>query len=290
MSNKLLKSSGDCSIGAVDQDRASLPDEVIIPKDDKNHLEITRQQRARAKQMESLQILAGGVAHDLNNLLGPVLGYADLILMEVSRNSIIAERVEKIYKAAESAASLIQDLQILSQDGDYDMTPIDFNDVIRAYLDSPGYLRQLELRPDIDLVTCLGEPIPMIHGSAFHLSKVIANCTAHAFEVMPSGGRIEIDTSGGYLDKLRGGYENIEAGEYITFRIVDSGPGLEPKLLHQIFEPYFLKKNTDIKGSGLGLPVIYRIVKDHSGYYDIFSEMGKGTEIVLYFPACAKPG
>ena len=238
----------------------------------------------RAERMESLGILAGGVAHDLNNMLGPMVGYSDLLLMKLDEHDPIRKQVQRIGKSAQDAADVIQDLLTLARRGRYEMTPTNLNDVVERYLDSPGFNQLAESRPTIQVTTRLDRSLPNFMGSAPHLHKAIMNLVVNAFDAMPNGGSLVIETAQQHLERLIGGYEGIEPGDYVILRVGDTGIGIDPKDCGKIFEPYYSKKKMGASGSGLGLAVVYGIVKDHKGYYDIFSTIGQGAEFVIYLP------
>jgi signal transduction histidine kinase/CheY-like chemotaxis protein len=243
-----------------------------------------RDKLERAERMESLGILAGGVAHDLNNMLGPLVGYPELILMKLSENSPVHKQVQRIAKAAQEAADVVQDLLTLARRGRYEMVPTDLNEIVLAYLDSPSFAGLTEKHPDVAVKLKLDRAISKILGSAPHLSKVFMNLIVNAFDAMPEGGELTVETSQQYLESLENGYDKVEPHDYARFCVRDTGMGIDPKDLDKIFEPYYSKKKMGTSGSGLGLSVVYGVVKDHRGYYDILSTVGKGTEFVLYFP------
>jgi len=238
----------------------------------------------KAERMEALGILAGGVAHDLNNMLGPLVGYPELILMKMPQDSPLRKQVACIGHAAQEAADVVQDLLTLARRGRYEMVPTNLNSIIEAYIDSPGYNQLIESHTNISVIVRLDPDLQHISGSTPHLSKVVMNFVINAFEAMPDGGTLTIETSQCYLDKLHGGHEKIPCGEYVILKIRDTGQGVEAKDLEKIFEPYYSKKKMGRSGSGLGLSVVYGVIKDHKGYYDIFSKVGAGTEFVVYLP------
>lgn len=254
---------------------------------EKHRLEL-QEQLERAQRMESLGILAGGVAHDLNNILGPLVGYPELMLLKLPEDSPLRKQVQRIGNSAKEAADVIQDLLTLARRGRLEMSPLNINDVIDAYLDSSGFVILKEEHSDISVKLKLDNTIANINGSCPHLSKVIMNLIVNAFEAMPEGGTITIETSQKHIEKLLGGYDKIKQREYIFLKIRDTGTGVKQDDIGRIFEPYYSKKKMGSSGSGLGLSVVYGIVKDHNGYYDIFSKVGEGTEFVLYFPVCNK--
>lgn len=246
-----------------------------------------REELERAERMRSLGVLAGGVAHDLNNMLGPLVGYPELILMRLPEDSPLRKQVQRIGSAAKQAASVVQDLLTLARRGRYEMVPTDLNAVIDAYLDTPGYTKLSETRSNVTVSTSLDRSIGNISGSSPHLSKVIMNLVVNAFDAMPDGGRLNISTRQQRLDRLPSGYDKIQEGAYTVVAIEDSGTGIDPDDIEKIFEPYYSKKTMGTSGSGLGLSVVYGVVKDHKGYYDVVSELGKGATFLLYFPVSA---
>lgn len=238
----------------------------------------------RVQRMESLAILAGGVAHDLNNLLGPVVAYPDLILMRLPDDSPVRDDVETIARSAQQAVDVIQDLLTLARRGRYEMKALNLNDVVQSYLKSPSYHEQMVRHSNVEVACNLSPSIDPILGSSTHLLKAIMNLIVNAFDAMNAGGKLTITTSQQRISKLLGGYDRIETGEYILLSIADTGTGIDQKDISKIFEPYYSRKTMGRSGTGLGLAVVYGIVKDHGGYYDVFSEIGRGTEFVLYLP------
>jgi len=243
----------------------------------------------RAEKMESLGILAGGVAHDLNNMLGPLVGYADLLLMKLEEENPIRKQVERIGKSAQDAADVIQDLLTLARRGRYEMVPTDINEVIESFLDSAAFSHLKRSRPTITVDWQPDTDLPSTMGSASHLYKAVMNLVINAYDAMPNGGSVTIRTSQRHLTKLTSGYGGIVEGDYIVLEVEDSGMGIPPDELDKIFEPYYSKKKMGTSGSGLGLAVVYGIIKDHKGYYDIFSKVGRGSKFVLYLPVSTDP-
>ncbi len=245
-----------------------------------------KDQLERADRMKSLGVLAGGVAHDLNNMLGPLVGYPDLILHQLPADSPLRRQIKLIGDSAQSAADVIQDLLTLARRGRYEMQPLNVNELVSRYLESPGFEKLVALHPEIKVAVNLDSHLSSITGSSPHLSKAVMNLIVNAFDAMPDGGSLTIATGSVYLERLPSGYEDINAGDYISITVKDTGQGIDPDCIDKIFEPYYSKKKMGTSGSGLGLSVVYGVVKDHRGYYDIVSEVGRGAEFVLYLPAC----
>ncbi len=237
--------------------------------------------------MEALGILAGGVAHDLNNMLGPLVGYPELMLMQLPDDSPLRKKLQIMAKSAGDAAAVIQDLLTLARRGRCELTPTNLNDVIENFLESPAYNTLSTGRPNVRLELSLDKSISNILGSEPHLAKVIMNLVGNAYEAMAEGGILAVRTVQSYVTSLRCGFDKIAPGEYISFSVSDTGVGIPKADMKRIFEPYFSRKKMGKSGSGLGLSIVYGIVKDHKGYYDVISEEGEGTEFVLHFPVAS---
>jgi len=240
----------------------------------------------RAERMESLGVLAGGVAHDLNNMLGPVVGYSELLLRELEAGSRPAARAQKIMTSAQDASTIIQDLLTLARRGRYEMMPLSLNEVVATYLQSAAFAGLKDRHPDVRIELNLADGLKPISGSSVHLTKVVMNLVSNASEAMPTGGTLRIQTEQRQVDALPSGFARFEHGEYVLLSVKDTGTGISPDDLPKIFEPYYSRKKMGQSGSGLGLSVVYGVVKDHHGYYDVLSEIGTGTEFLLLFPVC----
>ncbi len=259
-------------------------DDITQRKKASEEARVLAERLEKAERMESLGMLAGGVAHDLNNMLGPLVAYPDMILEDLPADSPIRNIVAIMGKAANRAATVIQDLLTLARRGRYEMELVDLSDVVTTFLNSPAFLsirdNNSAVKVEIDL-----DPEAKITGSAAHLEKVIMNLVVNACDAMPEGGTLQISVGRATDRQLAEAYKRMPPGEYIVLSVSDTGTGIDPKDLDKIFEPYYSKKKMGKSGSGLGLSVVYGIVKDHHGYYDVFSEVGVGTRFVLYFPA-----
>jgi signal transduction histidine kinase len=267
----------------LEQANEKLRQDIVAREQTEAQNRLLEQQLDRARRMESLAVLAGGVAHDLNNMLGPLVGYPELLLKQIPEDSKLRKPVERIGNAAKAAAEVVQDLLSLARRGRMEISPTDVNEVVRAYLDSPSYMQQSEKHSDVKVILNLHPDVARIGGSSPHLQKAVMNLIVNAFDAMPSGGELTISTTLLHLERLAGGYSVIP-GEYIRLGVRDTGTGIAPEDIDKIFEPYFSRKKMGSSGSGLGLSVVYGIVKDHKGYYDVFSRLGEGTEFVLYLP------
>jgi signal transduction histidine kinase/CheY-like chemotaxis protein len=268
---------------------SSLLTQVYLNSRQKNSEEQKRELQERlerAERMESLGILAGGVAHDLNNILGPMVGYSELILRQLDNTEKIEKRVKRIGQSAQEAADVIQDLLTLARRGRYEMVPTDLNQIIMDFLESPAFLSLKEQRPEVEIVANLDDSLGRMLGSTPHLMKVIMNLIFNAFDAITGEGKVYVITSCPHLEKLSNGFDLGDlSGNLISLCVKDTGNGIAPENLEKIFEPYFSKKKLGrSSGSGLGLSVVYGVIKDHHGYYDIISTPGLGTEFNVFFP------
>jgi two-component system cell cycle sensor histidine kinase/response regulator CckA len=238
----------------------------------------------RAQRMEALGKLAGGVAHDLNNMLGPLVAYPELLLEDLSADHPFREDLISLQQAAERAAALVQDLLTLARRGKYQAAPLSLNTVVEQYLDSLPFLDLQSRYPNVTVEVSLAPDLLRVVGSHPHLSKVIMNLVTNAFEAMPKGGQLRISTYNSALARPVFGYSYIEAGDYAVLEISDTGTGIAQEDVGRIFEPFYTKKEMGRSGSGLGLAVVYGVVQDHMGRIDLQTEVGVGTRFALYFP------
>ena len=238
----------------------------------------------RSQKMEAIGTLAGGVAHDLNNVLSGIVGYPDLLLMQLPEDSPLRNGIITIRESGKKAAAIVEDLLTLARRGVAKYEALDLNRVISSYLKSPEYQKLLSFHPGIRIKTSFEEDLPSILGSPVHLSKTIMNLVSNAAEAMPEGGTLLISTESRILQNTAKGYDAVQKGHYVVLTVSDSGIGISSKDLESIFEPFYTKKAMGRSGTGLGMAVVWGTVKDHNGYIDIQSTEDKGTTFKLYFP------
>jgi len=259
--------------------------DITASKQAEEERRILESRLQRAQKMEAVGTLAGGVAHDLNNVLSGVVGYPDLLLMQIPEDSPLRKPIITIQESGKKASNIVQDLLTLARRGVAAKEILNLNDIISEYLKSPEYEKLTSYHPEAELETNLETGLFNISGSRVHLSKTIMNLISNAAEAMPDGGHIFISTENRYIDTLTRGYDSVDEGEYITLKIVDTGIGISSKDLDRIFEPFYTKKVMGRSGTGLGMAVVWGTVKDHKGYIDVQSIEGRGTTFTLYFPA-----
>ncbi len=238
----------------------------------------------RAEKMEALGTLAGGVAHDLNNVLGVIVGYSELLLNEVDKASKIRPRLMKIMSGSEKAAAIVRDLLTLARRGVPGRKIINLNKIIADCQQSPEFANLSVNHPSVKIKTDLAPQLLNISGSSVHLEKTLYNLISNASESMAKGGIVTIKTINQYLDKPIHGYDQIHEGDYVILTVTDTGEGIPSVDLQRIFEPFYTKKVMGRSGTGLGLAVVWGTVKDHQGYINVQSQEGKGSTFTLYFP------
>ena len=240
---------------------------------------------ARSQKMEALGLLAGGVAHDLNNVLSGIVSYPELILMDLPEQHPLRPIVATIQKSGQKAAAIVQDLLALARRSVTNMTVLNLNqDVIAEYLESPEFKKLCSYHPLVEVETALARDLMNMKGSAVHLRKALMNLVSNAAESQPEGGRILIQTENRYVDQWILGYEHVTEGDYVVLRVTDWGSGIAAEDLNRIFEPFYTKKVMGRSGTGLGMAVVWGTVQDHKGYVNVESQEAQGTCFELYFP------
>ncbi len=238
----------------------------------------------RMEKMEALGLLAGGVAHDLNNVLSGIVTYPELLMMDLPDNHRLKKPLDLIYSSGLKASAIVNDLLTLARRGVIATEVINLNNIIMDYLKSPEHHKLLSYYNNVVIKTNLSQNLANIKGSEIHLRTTIMNLVSNAAEAQPSGGKIIISTENQHIDKPIEGYESIKAGEFAVVTIEDKGIGINGADLQRIFEPFYTKKIMGRSGTGLGMAVVWGTVQDHCGYINIESIENKGTKFYLYFP------
>jgi two-component system cell cycle sensor histidine kinase/response regulator CckA len=241
---------------------------------------ILEAQYQQAQKMEAIGRLAGGVAHDFNNILGVIMGYCDLATEQANWTQPLAQNISRIQEAAARAATLTKQLLAFSKQQRVHARVLNLNKVV---LNVAGMLKRL-VGEDITLSFKAGENLGLIKGDPGQLEQILMNLAVNARDAMPMGGKIIIETSNADLDKS---YEQqhppVFPGPYIMISVGDTGCGIDKETLPRIFEPFFTTKGPG-KGTGLGLATVYGIVKQSDGHISADSEPSKGTIFRIYFP------
>ena len=253
----------------------------------KERLRESEEKLARSKKMESLGLLAGGVAHDLNNVLSGIVSYPDLIFSKLPQNSDIRRPVEIMKMSGERAVAIVQDLLTVARGVATAKEALNLNRLVGEYMNSPECQLLKEFHPLVDIKTDLDSGLFNVEGSTVHIRKAIMNLVSNASEAIEGMGSVTLSTQNRYLDKLLKGYDEISPGEYVVLTVSDDGPGISSEDLERIFEPFYTKKIMGRSGTGLGLAVVWNVMQDHKGYIDIQTG-GDGTTFELYFPITRK--
>ena len=243
----------------------------------------------RAHKMEALGTLAGGVAHDLNNVLAGLVSYPDLLMLQLPEDSPLRDNIATIKRSGEKAAAIVQDLLTLARRGVAEALAVNLNDIIGEYVKSPEFKALEDRFPTVAFKIDTDPALRNISGSAVHLSKTMMNLVANAAEATEKGGTVRIRTQNRFVDTPVSGYDHVEKGDYCVVEVSDTGIGIPPEDLNRIFEPFYSKKKMGHSGTGLGMAVVWGSIKDHSGYIDVESQVGAGTVFTLYFPVTRKP-
>jgi len=241
----------------------------------------------RAEKMEAVGNLAGGVAHDLNNILSGIVSYPELLLLQLPEESPFRKPIMTIQESGNKAAAIVQDMLTMARRGVIIKEAINLDDIVKAYLKSPEFEKLISFHPNVTVHFDGTQNLKNIHGSPLHLDKTVMNLVSNAAEAMPDGGRLVISTENIDLSAPYKGHEVVQTGSYVSLTIEDNGIGISPSDIEHIFEPFYTKKVMGRSGTGLGMAVVWGTVKDLKGFIDIQSTMGKGTCFKLYFPASA---
>lgn len=261
--------------------------------EERKHLDEERKkleaQLLRAQKMEALGTLAGGVAHDLNNILGGIVSYPDHLLHMVPADSPLRNPLLTIKTSGERAAAVVQDLLTLARRGVANKSVLNINRVVLDVSQSPEIAKLKRQNPSICFDLNLDPSLLNIEGSYIHLMKTILNLMTNAVEAMTGEGTISITTGNKSIVHTTPGFNMLEDGDYVVITVRDTGKGISQEDLGRIFEPFYTNKKMGQSGTGLGLAVVWGTVKDHNGHIDVKSSEGKGTVFTLYFPAtCVK--
>ena len=238
---------------------------------------------ARSKKMESLGLLAGGVAHDLNNILAGIVSYPDLLLWDLPADSKLRKPIQTIRDAGHRAAAIVQDLLTVARGVATTKEPLDLNDIVCEYLKSPEFKKLEQFHPTVSIKTNLDSDLLNVKGFNVHIRKVLMNLVSNAAEAVNGGGHVIISTMNRFVKRPFRAYDDVTVGEYVILAVSDDGPGISSDDLERIFEPFYTKKVMGRSGTGLGLAVIWNVIKDHEGYIDVRTDMN-GTTFELYFP------
>jgi nitrogen-specific signal transduction histidine kinase/CheY-like chemotaxis protein len=238
------------------------------------------EQLRQSQKMESIGTLAGGISHDFNNILTAIIGYGSLLQMKMRDDDPCRHYVEQILASANRAASLTQGLLAYSRKQVLNIQPVDLNEIITKV---ERFLARL-IGEDVELKSILTDKEVTVLADAGQLEQVLTNLVTNARDAMPDGGYVYIETLLADLDEESAKARDLrKPGTYAVIAVTDSGMGMDEKTKERIFEPFFTMKEVG-KGTGLGLAMIYGIIKQHNGSIDVESEVGMGTTFRIYLP------
>ncbi len=274
----------DATISPVRDSSGTVVGFVAVKRDVTRMVSLEKQVRM-AQKMESVGTLAGGIAHDFNNALTGIIGFGEMVKLRVANDPKALSDLDEIFRGAERASALTRQLLSFARRQVIDLVNLDLNEVVTGLV---KLLRKVT-REDIEIRTFLAGGLPTVRADQGQVEQVLMNLSLNARDAMPGGGRLAIHTEEAWLDEeFVKQYPYMKTGRYAVLSVDDTGTGMDEKTRERIFEPFFTTKGPD-KGTGLGLAVIYGIVKQHDGFIHVNSEPGKGTTFRIYFPAVDTP-
>ncbi len=238
----------------------------------------------RSEKMEAIGLLAGGVAHDLNNILSNTVTYPELALLDLSKDDPLYKPLEMTRLAGIRAAAVIQDLLTLARRGVISREVIDLNKLIAEHLSSIEHETMLPEEKNISIETFLDGDLYHIEASPVHLQKLLMNLISNSIDSIEHEGKILITTHNESIEAKSLFYGELKAGDYAVLGVEDSGSGIDPHDLDKIFEPFHTTKVMGQSGTGLGMSVVWGVVQDHQGAIDVMSLPGDGTRFDIYLP------
>jgi len=238
-------------------------------------------QLLQAQKMEAIGVLAGGVAHDFNNMMTAIRGSTEMVMCQMERDDPLQSELREVLNAAKHASDLTKQLLLFSRKHPMEFIPLNLNKCIEDLL---RMLYRL-IGEDVEILTNLGSKLWTIWADRSMIDQIIMNIAVNAKDAMPRGGKLVIGTKNviiddDYIKRNSQGYP----GRFVCLTIEDTGVGIDSDTLQHIFEPFFSTKGPG-RGTGLGLSVVYGIVQRHEGWIGVYSEKGRGTTFNIYFPA-----
>jgi len=250
---------------------------------DITELKKTQEKLIQSQKMEAIGMMAGGVAHDLNNILSGVVGYPDLLLMQLPEDSELRKPLQVIQESGQRAAEVVADLLTVARGIASQRETCSLNFLVTQYLKSPEGMKMLSRNPDIRIRTDLAPDLLNISCSPIHIKKCLMNLLNNAAEAIVGAGTILIETRNQYVIKPVAENQYMETGEYAVISVIDTGKGITKDDINHIFEPFYTKKILGRSGTGLGLAIVWNTVQDHGGTITV-SSSGQKTNFELFFP------
>jgi signal transduction histidine kinase/ActR/RegA family two-component response regulator len=259
---------------------SELEDQIRQTKEAQAALAKSEEQLRQAQKMEAIGILAGGVAHDFNNILTAIMGYSQLLTRRLGPDSPHKDTVKEILNAGSRAAALTSQLLAFSRRQILEPKVLDLNDVVR---NMEKMLRRL-IGEDVDFLTVLEPELDRVKVDPGQIEQILLNLAVNSRDAMPDGGTLIIETKNAELDKFYADdHLEVTPGPYVMVSVSDNGCGMEEEMRSRIFEPFFTTKGAG-KGTGLGLSTVFGIIKQSGGHVSVYSEPGQGTTFKIYLP------
>ncbi|WP_457577450.1 response regulator [Desulfomarina sp.] len=262
---------------------AAIRDLTEKKKHEQEHLRM-QEKLDHARRMESIGLMAGSVAHDLNNILSSIVTFPELLLLDMPSSEKYRNDIIRIRAAGKQAAAVVEDLLTVARGSTCQKENHNLNDIIKDYLESLDYYQLIQSFPGIMIDFHLSPHLNNTLVSPIHITKVLINLIRNGAEAINNGGHIYLSTRKEILTEPKKGYDTVPPGTYAVLSVKDTGSGITASALPHIFEPFFSRKKLGKSGSGLGLTVILHTVRDHQGFIDVKSD-SNGTLFELFFPA-----